>query len=217
MKRIKLIAVAVCLCSVLFAQSAANDLLINKIAIGAGLSSNTGLGGNVKADYHLSDKLSVGLKCILTGNVSEYNTKIYKVEYLPGSNLAATLSSTYYILGKNNMSSKAGLYVGLGLGYFDSETSATTSTLLPVTDTKYIQRTVNDGANGFSALINIGGDYKLGPGKIYADFSLPFILVGTVFSHYSNQTGLNPSTDKTSPYTGIYPAIFINLGYQINL
>ena len=191
--------------------------LINKIAIGAGPSLNTGIGGNVKADYHLSDKLSVGLKCILTGNVSDYSTKSFKVEYLPGSNLATTLSSTYYILGKNNISSNAGLYVGLGLGYFDSENYATTTTLLPVTDNKYLQKTVNDGANGFSALINIGGDYKLGPGKLYADFSFPYILVGKVFSLYSNQTGLYPSTDKISPYTGLYPAIFINLGYQINL
>ena len=223
MKKIKLIAMALCLCSVsvLFAQSAANDSTGKKITLGIGPSFNAGLGGNLKADYRLSSKLSVGLKLMLTADVySLYNQtkpEFYTVESLPGNNLAAAVSSTYYILGKNSINSSGGLYLSLGLGYYDTKESATITTVLPVTDSGYYQKTQIYGANGFSALISIGADYKVGPGKIYAEFPMPLMLVGTSYAHYSNQTGLYPSTDSNTSFSGFYAAPFINIGYQIYL
>lgn len=223
MKKIKLITMALCLCSAsaLFAQGAANDSTTKKIALGIGPSFNAGLGGNLKADYRLSSKLSIGLKLMLTADVySLYNytkPQFYTVESLPGNNLAATFSSTYYILGKNSFNSKGGLYLSLGLGYYDTKESATITTVLPVTDSGYYQKTQIYGANGFSALISIGGDFKLGPGKIYAEFPMPFMLVGSSYAHFSNETGLYPSNDSNSSFTGFYAAPFINIGYQIYL
>ena len=223
MKKIKLISMALCLCSVsvLFAQSAANDSTGKKITLGIGPSFNAGLGGNLKADYRLSSKLSVGLKLMLTADVftlyNHYSPIVYTVESLPGNNLAAAVSSTYYLLGKNSINSNGGLYVSLGLGYYDTKESATITTVLPVTDSGYLQQTVNNGAKGLSALISIGVDYKVGPGKIYAEFPMPFMLVGTSYAHFSNQTGLYPSADSNNTFTGFYAAPFINIGYQIYL
>ena len=158
---------------------------------------------------------------MLTADVySLYNytkPELYTVESLPGNNLAAALSTTYYILGKNSINSNGGLYVSLGLGYYDTKESATITTLLPVTDSGYSQKTQIYGAKGFSALISIGADYKLGPGKIYTEFPYPFMLIGTMYGNFSNQTGTYQSADYNDKLTGFYAAPFINIGYQIYL
>ena len=72
MKKLKLILMTALCCSSMIAlaqddgKASSPTTSDKKMVIGAGLSYNAGLGGNLKFDYLLNNKFSIGLKSMIT-------------------------------------------------------------------------------------------------------------------------------------------------------
>ena len=196
-----------------------------KMVIGAGLSYNAGLGGNLKFDYLLNNKFSIGLKSMITSYSYEdytYDDVVlpyygFKIDYQPGNALGAMIATTFYIFGNNNSESKGGIYASLGLGYSAYKLSSTTTSLAPVSDTLYYKYSKDFGSKCFSGLISIGGDRKLGSGRIYFEISVPIEIYGTDFDTYTFQEWNRDITQldyKNTGLQGFGALAFLNLGYQ---
>jgi hypothetical protein len=193
----------------------------NKIVIGAGVSYNLGLGGHLKYDYLLTNKFSIGLKSMMTSYGFEDFTNTdaqLKADYKPGNVLGVMIATTFYIFGKNNSESKGGMYASLGLGYSASKFSKTVTSLTPV-DSLYYKYNNDFRSKNFSGLISIGGDSKLGPGRIYFEIPLTLDIYGTVFDKYTFQISspyvLQPDNTKYTRFQGFSTMLFLNLGYQL--
>ena len=231
MKKLKLILItALCSASMIaLAQDASKvsspTTSDKKMLIGAGLSYNTGLGGNLKFDYLLNNKFSIGLKSMITSyGYKDYTSAAVlpyygiKVEYKPGNALGAMIATTFYIFGKNNSESKGGIYASLGLGYSAYKMSYTSTSLAPTSDSSYYKYSVDTGSKCFSGLISIGGDRKLGPGRIYFEISAPIEIYGTDFDTFTSQEwnrDIKLIDQKDTRFQGFGALTFLNLGYQI--
>lgn len=228
MKKLKLILItALCSASmIVLAQDAskvsAPTTSDKKMVIGAGLSHNLGLGGNLKFDYLLNNKFSIGLKSMITSYRFKdytYATVLpyygFKVDYQPGNALGAMIATTFYIFGKNNSESKGGIYASLGLGYSAYKMSRTVTSLAPTTDSLYNKYSLDHGSKCFSGLISLGGDRKLGPGRIYFEISVPIEIYGTDFDTFTLQENITLTDQKYNRFQGFSILSFLNLGYQI--
>ncbi len=197
-----------------------------KMVIGAGVSYNTGLGGNLKFDYLLTNKFSIGLKSMITPyGFEDYTTTDVlpyygiKADYQPGNALGAMIGTTFYIFGKNNSESKGGMYASLGLGYSAWKMSSTVTSLAPVSDSLYYKYSYDLGSKCFSGMISLGGDRKLGSGRIYFEIPLTLELYGTDFTTFTfqkwNRSQLFSIPDqKYTRFQGFSSTLFLNIGYQ---
>ena len=188
-----------------------------KIAVGIGVSTHSVLyspnfGGNIKLDYLLTKKFSIGIKSIITSynyesrNNGWLNSSIISapVIYKPGRIINISLISSYYILGKNQ-SSKAGLYVTAEVGYNDLKRKYTYNNNEGFI---YIYR-----VKTLSGLVGLGGDFKIGPGRMYIETPVSFTLFGTETYDYPTIDGKKTVSNKSKPSGSIRP--FVNLGYTL--
>lgn len=151
---------------------------------------------------------------------SDQNFKYgYKIDYQPGNALSVMIAPTFYIFGKNSSESKGGIYASLGLGYSAWKVSETGTSLAPVSDSAYYTYSENFGSKNFSGLISIGGDRKLGPGRIYFEIPVVLDIYGTNFTNYTSQKWNNNNIIQPDyKYSGFQQfdfRLFLNLGYQL--
>ncbi len=183
-------------------------------------------GGNIKLEYTKNKKLGLGIKLLASGNNSGHIINGYDYSFEKEksfSYLLADLTATYYILGNYN-ESKGGLYSELGLGYHRG-----------VSEVEYQNYWFYNGINtnsynGLGGHISIGGNRKLGPGKIYLELIAGTTLFGSVEENWSNPNflaQLNVSSPNTKSirffpgdhYNGNISDMYIlgiTLGYSLN-
>ncbi len=194
-----------------------------KNVIGAGVGYNMShedFGGHLFYNRMITAKFGVGARMFVTpfkykdyigASINWYNQQ--------GTRLDFSLAANYYIVGNND--SKFGLYAGLGIGYAsENMTYLVEYTGNPSIDSREYE-------NGLSGNTTLGLNYKVGPGKIFAEFNLSYILIGNngnTFeypSNYPTDANGNPSPYYQSDYiqkgvSGDYTQPCLNLGYQIS-
>lgn len=230
-----MLTISYLLCSIIALAQDAENLSSGvsseeRMVIGAGVSAYDivkGMGANLKFDYLLNDKFSVGLKSMLSVYKLEDYTLLpdlsdsgYLIQYEPANAFTVMIASTFYIFGKNDSESKGGMYTSLGLGYAARKSVETIASMEPVSNNAYFKSIDEFGYRYFSCLISIGGDCKLGPGRIY--FEIPYTLgvYGTDYDklQYYETNPYRSSNDNYSN-TGFldfsYVDLSLNLGYQL--
>ena len=225
------LSVSIWLSAGLYAQEPSTQ---KKYALGAGISVSAvsgSLGGNLKSDYLVNDKLSFGVKYFMAKfqqddelnysvNPGETSTHIYD----PGHDLNIDLVSTYYIAGKNR-DGKGGFYTNLGLGYNDWKYSFSASHVNHGSVGSYDQVTTS---KSYVCLVGLGGDLKVGPGRIYFELPFSFGIYVADHEHYSNKTGdylgsslfaQNALQEAPVNYVGMgkfaVRSFLLNLGYSL--
>jgi hypothetical protein len=169
-----------------------------KWGIGAAVIDGPFLGGQITADYFLKSKLSFGAGVILGApNFNGPNRR--------GYNLEAMLTAKYYLLG-HNASGRAGLYVQGSLGYIGGK-----STYGSIGNSNYVQWTVN----GLGAALSIGGDLKLGPGRLFLEAQNTLMILGDSEIHGTYQTAPPESFGYRALHPGFW-GIHLKLGYVIH-
>lgn len=183
------------------------------------------LGGNLKFDYLINRKWSVGFKFIFTQfkrldyyeafDVSEY----YTVKYNPGYSLNSSIVSTYYLLG-NNQSGKRSLYITQGLGYGDFNTSDTQFS----TKNHYsTDAGVPFGEGTFkhyerikfsSGLISLGADFALLSGRLYIELPISISIYNE--RSYNVLTPDGPVSKIDRGFSIYGTSAFINVGYALS-
>ena len=232
MKTLKILTFvpSILLTQISFAQESKTntDASGKKLILGAGLSSYSvggGIGGNLKFDYLLNNKLSIGLNSMLSTNVWEDHTYypwfsgdgVLKVDYHTGNAFAVMATSTFYIFGHNNYESKGGMYASLGLGCAGWKVSETVTSLASVGDSVYYKYDSDFGRKDFSCMIGIGGDRKLGPGRLYIELVNAFGIYGTNYSNYTYEKKpywRSADNQKNTGFSYIDWVPFLNLGYH---
>ena len=208
-----------------------------KMVIGAGLSSDlsSGIGANVKFDYLVSDKFSIGVRGMFhNGTFNDYTYTTpgatgYTSDYYQGIQFNFGINASYYILNTNKIGDKKhSLHIDLGLGFvgygmFDKVTS-----LRAVTDPEYYTYRNYFGSNSLGLTPGLGYEYSLGKGKLFLDLVLPLEVWGTEYTNFSEQVwGTYFNGGGTTQYGGYLlwntnitgfqyfnSLFFANLGYQ---
>lgn len=196
-----------------------------KNVIGAGVGYNDNHGSFVSHLFYnrmITPKLGIGARMFLTPFKYEgmdYLTTSLEFSNYKGTRLDFSVAASYYLIGNND--SKFGLYTGLGIGYAaENLTYLVQFTGNPVFD-------VREYENGLSGNATIGLNYKVGPGKIFAEFNLSYIFIGNNGTTYEYPSGYptdangNPNPIIGFDYiqkgvSGSFPEPCINLGYQIS-
>ena len=224
-KEILTFATAAIVAQAAFAQKNTTDSLFleKKYAVGAGVTfKGDGIGGTVKFDYLKTKKLSFGLRSNVTSNkwrdMSFSGSNEPGFEY-PGYTLHFTgghiingFLTTTYNFKKEGYASKLGLYVVGGLGYQDFKMSGTTN----YTDPQYDHSSVFSYKT-FLGLICFGGDYKVGPGKVFLD--IPIAL--SIYEQYKNEYVFKTQPSRNGSFKSNYWAIpevgfvALNIGYTL--
>jgi hypothetical protein len=174
---------------------------------------------NMKFDYHLTKKFAIGLRTVLCQNKStDYyekidSTMIASRKSQPGHIFDIVLAGTYYIAG-NCSSSKEGMYITLGIGYQDYKQSDNMNETFPYDPYSSFSFTATTRYRSLSAQVALGGEYKVGPGRIFFEIPLYCDLTGTYSHTYTNKVGnLVPSDSSVKEEAGDGGAIYLNLGY----
>jgi len=202
-RKIILATITILPLSLIAQQKNEKEISNKKIAIGIGLSANElnigGMGGNLKIDYLTNKKINWGIKSILTGTKTKNSFVAYdsvgEVSFIGqndhGHNFNLSITSTIYLLGKNQ-GNGAGLYTTLGLGYNHS---------------KFVYNTTGYGgymeqsgkniykSNMITNIAALGGDCKVGKGRIFLEILGVFDLIGS-----AKNTQISGSDKKTNKY-----------------
>jgi hypothetical protein len=195
------------------AQGAAAE---KKMSVGLGITVGSGLGGNAHFAYVINKKFSLKLRGIITASPQSYGESPVG-GYTKYSNLSPevttdiSLTCNYFILG-NNWGSKAGLYAGLGFGYYSKNYSYTTFSdpYLSSAGSATTKRKII----GPSTVINIGGVLKVGPGHIFLEGGFSYIVGGTdVYTNIYQPLYPYQEFPKISNSARGYNNIYVNLGY----
>jgi len=201
----------------------AQDAGSKKNVLGAGVGFNGShgdFGGNLFYSRMISPKLGIGARMFVTP--FKYNDS--KGDYLSwynqkGTRFDISLAANYYVIGNNE--SKFGLYTGLGMGY----ASENMTYLTQVTGSQYVD--AQEYENGLSGNATLGINYKVGPGKIFFECNVSYILKGNNGNTYTYPSGY-PTDANGSPtpnvgidfiqngVSGDYVHPCFNLGYQIS-
>jgi hypothetical protein len=244
MKKLKLILItALCSASMIaLAQDASKvsspTTSDKKMLIGVGLSSDlsSAIGANVKFDYLVSDKFSIGVRGMFHfGSFEDYTFtdgggKGVTVDYSEGRNFNFGINASYYILNTNKIGDKKhSLHVDLGLGFVSHGMFNKVTSSRAVTDPEYYTYKNYSGSNSLALTPGLGYEYSLGKGKLFLDIFLPFEVWGTDFTNYSEQVwGTSFNGGGTTQYGGQIlfdtnrkgsqgfgvNTLFANLGYQ---
>jgi hypothetical protein len=217
-----------------------DSIRLNKMSFGLGISGNgsifnmrastlrdiglSNLGGNLKFDYLINGKWSVGFKFIFIKykrldyyeafDASEY----YMVKYNSGYLSNSSVVSTYYIFG-NNKSGKCRLYITQGLGYADFNTSDTqfstknrysTDTGVPFGEGTFEHY---ERLKSFSGVICPGTDFALWSGRLYVELPISINIYNE--RNYNVLAPDGPISKKDKGFTIYGSSTFINLGYAL--
>ena len=209
-----------------------------KMLAGAGFSSDlAGIGANVKFDYLVSDKFSIGLRGMFhNGTFVDYTFidnggKEVTGEYSEGRNFSFGINASYYILNTNKISDKKhSLHLDLGLGFVGYGMYAKLTSQRELTDPEYYRYTNYFGSNSLGLTPGLGYEYSLAKGKLFLDLFLPLEVWGNDFDNYSDQvwgTAFNGggtsqnggyllgNTNRTGSQGFGALTLFINIGYQL--
>jgi hypothetical protein len=188
----------------------------NLIGLGAGFNFDKGdFGGNLAFNHMLNPKFGIGTRIFVTPySWDDYYGGSYNSINHKGLYFDASLAATYYLVGNYN-ESKFALYSGFGLG-FGSDTNSEDEQWLGAPYVKEEQKEA-----GLSANITLGSSYKVGPGKIFLEANVAYIVLGNQSTKYTYPAGY-PENAYHSPdwsqngVAGDYVQPCLNLGYQIN-
>jgi hypothetical protein len=194
---------------------------LKKFSLGVGPTWGTlGWGANLNLAYSASKKINIRLRGVL-GSGKEYQiTNQYdgRISRIFAYDISASVN--YYLLGKT--SSKYGLYIGVGLGYFDQ-----TDSQADLYDRHYYfgngagSNTEKYVAQGLCANISLGANIKAGPGKIYVEGYFTSTIAGNFIDTYTEyqaspaQFNTYVRTDKMSWQNGYQALLCFNMGYAI--
>jgi hypothetical protein len=154
------VAILFC-CQICVAQTL--DATPKKWDVGGSVVAGPFLGGELKADYFLKEKLSFGIS-VLGGTSNRSSAGISKY-------FESVLTSTYYLLG-NNCTGKGGLYLRGGLGYIGKRYQYSA-----IGEGIY-SSTYSYAANGFGGHVSLGTDLKIGPGRLFFELQNSFMILG---------------------------------------
>jgi hypothetical protein len=200
-----------------------------KYKLGIGVSPyvfGLGFGGNLKFDYLVNKKLSLGINAMLgtenswndyTSPADQYGPG-FAVDYYKGNSKAIGLTVNYHVLGENNTNSKFGIYLGSGLSYSSWRKSSTVASLAPTTNSSYYKYDHYFGENNFSLVGTVGFDYKIGKGKAFLEMVNNIQLYGTEFDDFNYLVSPNGGYASSAKYRKAFSLsniAFINIGYQI--
>lgn len=184
----------------------------NKYSIGAGATYSTyGYGGLIAAEYLLSQKFSLGLKCTITPykNPNYTLTNVIRT-YKPDLSVKTDINLLYYLIG-NNSESKAGLYIEIGIGY---QADRLSSTVEYIPNPTYSEL---DITRGLESHFNLGGSYKIGNGKLFLEAGIGGIVSGSSKTAFDYPSGYSGSTTPNYTQSGATNTdIYLNLGYKFN-
>jgi hypothetical protein len=215
-----------------------------KMVIGAGFTTDfltvgLGLGGNVKFDYLVSDKFSIGVRGMMhNGTFEDYTFTEpaggpggpgWTSDYYQARNFNFGINASYYILNTNKIGDKKhSLHIDLGLGFVGYGMFNKITSLRAVTDPEYYTYTNYFGSNSLGLSPGLGYEFSLGKGKLFLDLVLPLELWGNEYTNYSDQVwgtffngggsdqtggyGLRNTNDRGFQYFN--PLFFANIGYQ---
>jgi hypothetical protein len=207
----------------------------NKFTAGLGYSTDiVKHGPYLKLDYHLTKKFGIGFRA--TSNFGAWDSDYaftlsepyeqYKVNvnYFKGYQTGISLDAIYHLIG-DNQSSKFGMRVEGGLGYFGWTQNSNLTSNAPEDHPAYYTYQQEFGGHTLALKAGLGFEYKIGKGKAFLDVPLYVEVYGTDFYNYSNQKWSNDPLYvlSNSKYTSFRlhenPSSYlnINLGYQFSL
>jgi hypothetical protein len=222
LKKIGLIAVFTC---ILIANSFAQEGETKRFTVGAGFGSEPEYFfsmQHLKFDYNITPKISVGLK----NNMRYWDKSNTQQGWATWRNTiysTTSLVGTYYLLGTNQNDSKwnVSLFGGFSLNHdiYKYEYDLTN------TDPNALLATKETTTYSYGRLYTgIGGNYKVGPGKIFLEIPVNFELYFT--SRYKTsfndgdivKSDLEVRTLSEESATNNYLHNFVGFqfGYQIN-
>jgi hypothetical protein len=225
-KQILTLATAALVAQAAYAKQNTADSLFSKkkYAVGVGITyTGSGIGGTVKFDYLKTKKLSFGLRSHVTGNKwNDYSNSGsnqpgfespgFTLHYAGGRVINSFLTTTYHFK-KEGYTSNFGLYLVGGLGYQDWKMSETVA----YTDPRY-DYNADFSYKTFSGLICFGGDYKVGPGKIFLDIPLVINIYEDSEDKivYTSGNTINYSSNRwITKGTSLTSFAAINFGYTV--
>ena len=224
MKKISLLLFAIfTLNTLLNAQDSGVSSSGKKLRIGAGLSTNLYAHGlNFKGDYILNDKLSIGLNTFINSYPGEEDLSdlSYSSKSDAGKKFNISAGASYYLKGTNSNENNLGLYAGLGLGYFTDRQQINVFKNLPITDKSYYNYTKSYNYNYLASTVSLGGDYKIGKGKLFIEIPIVVGILSKNSFIYKNQqwnNGITQPDFKADSFSadGSIVEILLNVGYQI--
>jgi len=184
------------------------------INLGPGLSTG-GYSGNVGLSYALQ-KINIKFRALgCQSKAKVWPDGNHPTTSKPDLTGDFSISVNYFLLGNATAKSKAGLYVGIGAGYMCYINKLSTNYMY-ATDSSFKERLLTQG---LTANACVGGVYKLGPGKIYAEIYYSQIVVGNLNYKFDFLKG-NPPAPATTNYTeginlvnGSHAVLCFNVGY----
>ncbi len=198
--------------------------------LGGGFSAYSvigGYGGHLQVGYPVGKRFIAELKAVYTGNNWEDYTLPAdgsgpgaRVDYHSGQVFTVSLGTLGYFIGSRQPEGKGGVYAGAGLGYTSWKMASDVAGLVPVTDSNYYKYRKDFGNRDFSASLSLGGDRKIGTGRIYVELLYSFAITGTEYANY--QFEKQPSGGylynlNRSGFRDFESFAFVNLGYRHTL
>lgn len=183
--------------------------------------NNGGIGTSIFYSKMISPKLGFGTRMFYTPY--KYSDAIYETLSFTNYNgryFDISIGATYYFLG-DYKEKNWGIYSGIGFGYGNDFISHNRSV------TGYPNVLIRESENGFSGNLTLGGTYKIGPGRVFLELNLSYIIYGNseertdypsgypvdASGYYTPNVGLDFS-QKGVMGDNLIPCL--NLGYQIN-
>ncbi len=224
-KEILILAAATMLAQPNFAQDANSEnktqdvIPQTKHQLCAGISWQGGknFGGNFNYAYYISPKLGIGGRLVATDyKFTDYHSTTLHVDYTGGLFYDVSLAANYFLLG--NHDGKAGIFVGVGIGYGSARNSTTTWWRTNVPET--VSYNTTNTINGLSGNFTLGGTYKAGPGRLFLELNASYIFHGTrthTETYPNGYSGYPNSGGNWTSRVGVNQVgTVINLGYAFS-
>lgn len=179
-------------------------------------------GGNGKFDFMLYRKTGIGIKFIATDYKLEPYYQYSKPK--PGLYFLSDITYTHYLIG-DYTNSRGGMYFEIGFGYQSARLNDDYQ-LLP---NPFFKRSFT--INGLGNHLSIGGNIKIGKGKLFTEALIGGVIYGNLKDEYIYPAGYPGYSSDTStsvfhinekgviifPYWRGDRILSLNLGYQIYL
>jgi hypothetical protein len=191
-----------------------DTVFVKKYVVGlsAACSGTNNFGGGLRLDYLLKEKLSVGLRSFYASNRwKDESNSDYSIKYHSGNITNFFLGATYHVLGNNNIDNKIGVYGTAGIGY----QSWTMSETVAFTNAGYNGYDSDFGYQTVSLLLSPGGEYKIGPGKVFLDVPVVFDMYNLKHKRELKYTSGTESDQGTKAGVSDFTISFlaVSLGY----
>ena len=195
-----------------------DSTFIKRFSLGVGPTwGSLGWGGNMNVSYATGNKISFKLKGLYSPGMDfTYTNQPYSVEIQNRPIGEVSFSANYFLFGNTKQNSKAGLYIGLGLGYLQQINSTTYLNAVGLGQTE--SYTEKDISKGLSANSSVGAALKLGPGKLFVEAYFAISFIGESTTTFTFMNSLNPPRPQINKFKeGFDPEgiLCINAGYII--